>query len=73
MSIWFYLSDWFTDVPTLGTLVRRCFALIAICAVLMLGCAAFEVPAGYAALLQPLTIVLGIIISRRYNQQRRSR
>jgi hypothetical protein len=73
MSVWFYLSDWFTDVPTLGTLVRRCLALIAICAVLLLGCAALRVPAGYAALLQPLTTVLGIILTRRYHQQSRSR
>jgi hypothetical protein len=73
MSVWFYLSDWFTDVPTLSTLVRRCLALIAICAVLMLECVALEVPAEYAAILQPLTIVAGIILIKRYNQQRRSR
>lgn len=49
MSLWYFLSDWFGGVPTLGALFKRSMVNVAWAVALLFVMMFFQVPAEYAA------------------------
>lgn len=49
MSLWYFLSDWFVGVPTLGALFKRSMVNAAWAIVLIFVMMFFQAPAEYAA------------------------
>ena len=70
MSIWFYLEEFFTDIPTLGTLLRKVIALILLLAAGLMILAIYNVPAPIATALYFGTIFMMMRLVSRYRQQR---
>jgi hypothetical protein len=70
MSLWFFLSDWFGGVPTLGALFKRSMINAAWAAALIIVMAFSQVPAGYAALVFFGVFVLNGVMCFPYQRQR---
>lgn len=71
MSIWFYLEEFFTDIPTLGTLLRRVMALILLLAAALMILAIYNVPAPIATALYFGAMFIMMRLVSRYRQQRK--
>ena len=69
MSIWFYLEEFFTDIPTLGTLLRRVMALILLLAAALMILAISNVPTPIATALYLGTMFIMMRLVSRYRQQ----
>lgn len=70
MSIWFYLEEFFTDIPTLGTLLRRIVALVFLLTAALIILAIYEVPAPIAAVVYFGTAFAMMRLFSRYRRQR---
>ena len=70
MSLWFFLSEWFGDVPTFGTGLRRSMVNIAVTVVLIFGCMLIQASADYAAVIVACGFVANGVIAFSYLQQR---
>ena len=70
MSIWFFLSEWFGDIPTYGALFRRMIAhvIIAVGAIYFL--IAFEAPDNYAMFVVLAMFVANGALVHFHRQQR---
>lgn len=50
MGLWYFLSDWFTGVPSRGALLKRMMVNAAWAFAVIVAMALFQVPAKYAAM-----------------------
>jgi hypothetical protein len=70
MSIWFFLSEWFGDVPTYGTLFRRIFVNIIVSVALVCLCLLVEAPDVYGKLIfLSMFIANGVLMHVQRRQQ----
>lgn len=70
MSLCFFFSEWFGDVPTFGTGMRRSMVNIAISGALIFVCMLIHVPADYAAVIVACAFVANGVLAFSYLQQR---
>ena len=73
MSLWFFLSDWFGDVPTLGTLFKRLMINAAWAGGTIFVLALLQAPAEYAAVFYFGVFVVNGVMLFFYFQQKSNR
>lgn len=74
MSLWYFLSDWFTGAPTGGVLFKRSMINAAWAFAIIIAMAVFQAPAGYAAaVFFGVLIVNGMMIFAYQRQRDRTR
>lgn len=71
MSLWYFLSDWFWGIPTLGTWFKRSMINAAWAFVIMIPLAVFDVPVEYAAVVFFSVPIGNIVTLFVYQQQQR--
>jgi len=71
MSIWFFLEEFLTDIPTLSTLLRKVMALILLLAAALMILAIYNVPTPIATALHFGVMFIMMRLVSRYRQQRK--
>lgn len=69
LSIYYFLVEFFLDVPTLGSAISRSLKIFSVCMLLLGVCMVLQVPAEYASIIYLLTLSLPCFILARYTQQ----
>ena len=70
MSIWFFLSEWFGDIPTYGTLLRRIFINSIVSIAFVYLCLAVEAPDLYGELILLSMFVANGVLMHVHRRQR---
>ncbi|RTE92341.1 hypothetical protein D6B98_12440 [Bradyrhizobium sp. LVM 105] len=74
MSLWYFLSDWFAGVPTLGVLFKRFMINVAWACILLFVMIILQLPAEYAAVVYfgvlVANCVMGIVFAFQRAQMR---
>lgn len=74
MSLWYFLSDWFSAVPTTWTLLKRSMINAAWAGAIIIAMAVFQAPAEYAAVIFfGVFVVNGVMIFLYHWQRERAR
>lgn len=73
MSLWYFLSDWFWGIPTLGMWLKRSMINAAWAFAIMIPLAVFDVPVEYAAVVFFSILIGNFVTLFVYQQQQRDR
>ena len=73
MSLWYFLSDWFGGIPTLGTWFKRSMINFAWAFAIISAMAVFDVPFEYAAVVFFSMFIGNFVTLFVYQQQQRDR
>jgi chromate transport protein ChrA len=73
MSLWYFLSDWFGGIPTLGTWFKRSMINSAWALAIIMAMAVFQAPFEHAAVLFFGVVIGNFVTFFVYQRQQRDR